>query len=201
MTALAKTTTSAPAKTKARVALEETARTAIATWAASDEPLPAVVVERVGDVEQVSFAEPYGAAGVNMFAAALGTKSDAFTHAALHRLAEGTAKPDGAADVQALNAALAFIRALRPRDEVEATLAIQAALVSAAQARAVRALAMATHWNPYSAAELAVNRLSRTFAVQLEALHKHRGGAHQRVRVEHVSLAPGAQAVFGDVHH
>ena len=45
------------------------------------------------------------------------------------------------------------------------------------------------------------NKLARTFATQMEALRKHRNGGQQRVRVEHVHVHPGGQAIVGDVHH
>jgi hypothetical protein len=43
------------------------------------------------------------------------------------------------------------------------------------------------------------NRLSRTYAAQLEALDKHRGKGQQTVRVEHVTVNAGGQAIVGNV--
>jgi hypothetical protein len=41
------------------------------------------------------------------------------------------------------------------------------------------------------------NKLSRTYATLLEALNRHRGKGMQKMIVEHVNIAPGAQAVVG----
>ncbi len=43
------------------------------------------------------------------------------------------------------------------------------------------------------------NKLSRTFALHMEALDKHRGKGQQKVRVEHVTVNAGGQAIVGSV--
>jgi hypothetical protein len=43
------------------------------------------------------------------------------------------------------------------------------------------------------------NKLSRTYAVLLEALNRHRGKGQQKVTVEHVHVHAGGQAVVGMV--
>ena len=43
------------------------------------------------------------------------------------------------------------------------------------------------------------NKLSRTWAMLLDALNKHRGKGHQKVTVEHVHVHAGGQAVVGNV--
>jgi hypothetical protein len=45
------------------------------------------------------------------------------------------------------------------------------------------------------------NKLSRTFAVLLDALNRHRGKGQQKVTVEHVHVHSGGQAVVGMVGH
>jgi hypothetical protein len=40
-------------------------------------------------------------------------------------------------------------------------------------------------------------KLSRTFAMLLDALNRHRGKGQQRIVVEHVNVHPGGQAVVG----
>jgi hypothetical protein len=44
-------------------------------------------------------------------------------------------------------------------------------------------------------------KLQRTFTAQIEALARLRGKGQQTVRVEHVTVHSGAQAIVGDVHH
>jgi hypothetical protein len=43
------------------------------------------------------------------------------------------------------------------------------------------------------------NKLSRTYAVLLDALNRHRGKGQQKVTVEHVHVHAGGQAVVGMV--
>jgi hypothetical protein len=44
-----------------------------------------------------------------------------------------------------------------------------------------------------------VNKLARTFAVQVETLKRYRSGGEQTVRVEHVNVNAGGQAIVGNV--
>jgi len=50
-------------------------------------------------------------------------------------------------------------------------------------------------------AERAFNKLARTFASQLEALKRYRSAGEQTVRVEHVTVNEGGQAIVGNVAH
>ena len=43
------------------------------------------------------------------------------------------------------------------------------------------------------------NKLTRSFATLLQTLDKHRGKGDQTVRVEHVHVYPGGQAIVGAV--
>jgi hypothetical protein len=43
------------------------------------------------------------------------------------------------------------------------------------------------------------NKLSRTYTTLAEALNRHRGKGTQQVRVEHVHIHEGAQAIVGNV--
>jgi hypothetical protein len=45
------------------------------------------------------------------------------------------------------------------------------------------------------------NKLSRTYAVLLDTLNRHRGKGQQKVTVEHVNVAAGGQAIVGNVDH
>jgi hypothetical protein len=48
-------------------------------------------------------------------------------------------------------------------------------------------------------AERALNKLARTYAMQLEALKRYRTGGEQKVTVQHVSVSEGGQAIVGNV--
>ena len=50
-------------------------------------------------------------------------------------------------------------------------------------------------------AERAFNKLARTFTAQVEALKRYRSAGEQTVRVEHVTVNDGGQAIVGNVTH
>ena len=100
---------------------------------------------------------------------------------------------------ETLNTALAALDGINPQDEVEAMLAIQMVgtyevamemLTRAKQTDSVVAL--------QSCGGLAV-KLLRTYTAQVEALARLRRGGEQKVRVEHVHVHPGGQAIVGSV--
>ena len=50
-------------------------------------------------------------------------------------------------------------------------------------------------------AERAFNKLARTFAAQVETLKRYRSSSEQTMRVEHVTVNNGGQAIVGDVSY
>ncbi|HSF93104.1 MAG TPA: hypothetical protein VLA51_13000, partial [Paracoccaceae bacterium] len=51
------------------------------------------------------------------------------------------------------------------------------------------------------AAERALNKLARTYTMQMDALKRYRTGGQQKVTVGHVTVNAGGQAVVGAVTH
>ena len=99
----------------------------------------------------------------------------------------------------ALNAMIAFVRGLEPKDSLEATLATQMAAVHALTMRLASQLANSTTNKGQEHAERALNKLARTFASQIETLKRYRTGGEQRVTVQHVTVSDNAQAIVGNV--
>ena len=64
---------------------------------------------------------------------------------------------------------------------------------------AARRLANAEMIPQHDSALMAVNKLARTFAAQVEALKKHRSAGEQTIKVEHVTVNEGGQAIVGIV--
>jgi hypothetical protein len=60
-------------------------------------------------------------------------------------------------------------------------------------------LVAATGLPQAESAERGLNKLARTFNLQLEALKRLRSGGEQKVRVEHVHVHEGGQAIVGNV--
>ena len=88
---------------------------------------------------------------------------------------------------------------IEPRDQQEAMLAAQMAAVHNAVMTTARQLAIAEDVRKREIMERSLNRLTRTYAVQMEALRRYRNGGQQKVIVEHVTVNQGGQAIVGTV--
>ena len=131
---------------------------------------------------------------------ALGTTSSDFTNAALFQIQAACRSPFGGISELSMNAALAMIEAAAPKDEIEGALAVQMACTHTA-AMAVLAkldIAFATERRIAAFGSTAA-RLMKAYATQVEVLRRLRHGGHQVVRVEHVHVNDGGQAVIGNV--
>lgn len=102
-------------------------------------------------------------------------------------------------DDTASNFLLSVVRAVKPRDELEALLAVQMGAIHAATMMMARRLNHVETIPQQDAAERALNKLARTYATQLEALKRYRTGGQQKVVVEHVTVNEGGQAIVGAV--
>ena len=101
-------------------------------------------------------------------------------------------------DEHGLNFMLSVIKGIEARDQLEAMLAAQMAAVHVASMTFAR-LAHVDDIPQQDSAERAFNKLTRTFAMQMEALNRYRSGAEQKVTLQHVSVAEGGQAIVGNV--
>ena len=99
------------------------------------------------------------------------------------------------------NFVLSVIEGIEPQDQVETMLAAQMATVHMATMTFARRLANVDCIEQQDSAERAFNKLTRTFAAQLEALKRYRTGGQQTVTVEHVTVNGGGQAIVGPVTH
>jgi hypothetical protein len=131
---------------------------------------------------------------------ALGTMSADFVDASLLQMQAAARSPFGTVSEIHINAALAMVEAAAPKDEIEGALAVQMACTHTA-AMAVLAkldVAFATEQR-VAAFGSAAARLMRTYAAQVEVLRRLRTGGQQFVRVEHVHVNDGGQAVIGNL--
>jgi hypothetical protein len=132
---------------------------------------------------------------------ALGTASAEFVESSLHQLIQAVSHcdmPEGGSEME-LNAALALIESIRPANEVQAALGLQmAATHRLAMAMMGRLRRDMTKSNATVYGGLAT-KLLRAFAAQFEVLDRLRRGGQQTVRVEHVTVQAGGQAIVGHV--
>jgi hypothetical protein len=106
---------------------------------------------------------------------------------------------DGKPDQGALNFMLAVIKGIEPRDQMEAMLAAQMAAVHVQTMVFARRLASVENIAQQDSAQNAFNKLTRTFAAQMEALKRYRTGGEQKMVVQHVHVNEGGQAIVGNV--
>ena len=93
-----------------------------------------------------------------------------------------------------------MIEAVAPKDEIEGALAIQMACTHTAAMAVLGKLDVAFASEQRVAAfGTAAARLMRAYAAQIEVLRRLRNGGQQYVRVEHVHVNDGGQAVIGNV--
>ena len=131
---------------------------------------------------------------------ALGTRDWDFLEGFLTQLAAAGSK-GGKVDGRMLNFMLSVVKGVKPRDQVEAMLAAQMAAVHTAMMTFAWRLAHVKTIPQQDSAERAFNKLGRTFAAQVEALKRYRSRGDQTVRVEHVTVNEGGQAIVGNVSH
>ena len=131
---------------------------------------------------------------------ALGTRDGDFLEGLLLQLADAGSKGQKV-DGRTLNFMLSVVKGITPKDQVEAMLAAQMAAVHTAIMTFACRLADVKTIPQQDSAERAFNKLARTFAAQIEALKRYRSRGDQTVRVEHVTVNEGGQAIVGNVAH
>ena len=131
---------------------------------------------------------------------ALGTSDPDFLNGFLTKLAEAGSK-SAKVEGRELSFMLSVVKGVEPRDQLEALLAAQMAAVHTAIMTFSRRLRQVETIQQQDSAERAFNKLARTFTAQVEALKRYRSRGDQTVRVEHVTVNEGGQAIVGNVTH
>jgi len=133
-----------------------------------------------------------------------GSKSDRFNNSLIDSMVKTGWFPTGMSDedrATKLFVAVTGLQAFRPNDEVEAMLCAQAMAAHHASMECSRRAMLPDQ--PFEAAQglrKAAANASRTFIELLAALDRRRGkGGQQVVRVEHVHVHRGGQAIVGNV--
>jgi hypothetical protein len=173
------------------------------------EPHPPTILEthvqaaatprvKVFDGRAIALDHPDEAAGEAHLMAALGTADRDFCAGVLLQLGDA-ASYGGKIDDGGLNFMLSVVKGVKPRDQVEAMLAAQMAVVHTAAMNSALQLARASTVVQQDFAERAINKLTRTFATQTEALKRYRSGGEPNVTVQNVSVSDGGQAIVGNV--
>jgi hypothetical protein len=109
-------------------------------------------------------------------------------------------RPDSAERTKQIAATRAAMMGMKPRDALEGMLIGQLiAIHNAAMECCRRAMIPGQTFEGGREALNQANKLSRTYALLTEALDRHRGKGQQHIRVEHVNVHAGGQAIVGAV--
>jgi len=156
-----------------------------------------------GEGEAWSIASPHSDLDgwVHRLRDVFGTPSGEFAAANVERLSNIVRRKDPESSRGYVNAALASIEAIGPKDELEAMLAVQMAATHDMQMNMLCRLKNTDTLEGLEAYGNLATKLARTFTAQVDALAKLRRGGEQTVRVEHVHVYPGGKAVVGTVNN
>ena len=176
-------------------------RTAAETYFAEARerpPAPALKIEAKNGVDKISIDHPDQALGFCLLMEATGTTDFKFLHGLLGQLVKAGSK-NGEPNEDDVNFMLSVIKGAEPRDQFEAMLAAQMAVVHTQTMSSACRLANVDTIQQQDSAERAFNKLARTFTMQIEAFKRYRTGGQQKVTVEHVTVNAGGQAIVGNV--
>ena len=147
---------------------------------------------------------------------AFGTRSRQFVYSMLKGLGNATADHSlnldfspASPDQTAFNAALAVIDGVRPKDEIEAMLAAHMAVTNIVLLELVARTRGAVAGHRYEGNGIKrldvlgnlTTKFMRTYTMQVEALARKRRKGQQNIRVKHVHVYAGGQAVVGNLSH
>jgi hypothetical protein len=164
------------------------------------KPSVRLKVSKNGSDPRIGFDHPNERIGQALVMEALASADADFVNGIVSQLANASGR-GREIDEYGLNFMLSVIKGIEPRDQLEAMLASQMAAVHVASMTFARRLACVENIPQQDSAERAFNKLTRTFAMQMEALKRYRAGAEQKVTLQHVSVAEGGQAIIGNVTH
>lgn len=160
--------------------------------------VPAVTVGQGKESGTLDFDHPDNAVAACLVAGAVGTNDLDFLGGILVQIANAASKGQ-TVDAGAVNYMLSMVKGVEPRDQIEAMLAAQMAAVHNATMTFARRLNNVENIPQQDSAERAFNKLVRAFTAQVEALKRYRSAGEQTVRVEHVTVNEGGQAIVGNV--
>jgi hypothetical protein len=143
--------------------------------------------------------EPYY--GRFLLMKALGTFEPDFYAGIVPQLAKAVTLGQSLDEVS-LNFMIAVIKGVEPRDQLECMLAAQMGAIHMLTMDFARRLNNAAdNIAQRDSVERTLNKLARTFSVQVETLKRYRSNGEQRVTMQHVSVGEGGQAIVGNVNH
>lgn len=166
---------------------------------AKRKPSPRLKLKMLNDNKgNLIFDHPNPAVAEKLFKESLATVDNDLVFGLVNQVAKTTSL-DNQPDESGINMTLSMIRAIQPRDELETMLATQMAAIHNATMDFAKRLTTVDNLAQQDSASNALNKLARTFTIQIEALKRYRSTGEQKMTVQHVTVNDGGQAVIGDV--
>ncbi len=159
---------------------------------------PRIKISRDEKAATFSLDHPNQLTGYALLTEALGTADLDFVNGLLKQLANAASQAHQA-DESRINFLLSVVKGVKPKDRLEAMLAAQMGAIHMATMMFAGRLGQVATIQQQDSTEGALNKLARTFAVQMETLKRYRTGGEQKVTVQHVSVNEGGQAIVGNV--
>jgi hypothetical protein len=91
------------------------------------------------------------------------------------------------------------LKGIAPKDQIEGMLATQMIATHHAALNDFAIAAQSETMDIRAAALSSANKLTRTYAAQMEALNRYRGKGQQKMTVEHVHINSNVQAIIGNI--
>lgn len=131
-----------------------------------------------------------------------GSRSDGFNMAVVNQAINASWRPEPGSELEAMTVqrVMATFQGIAPKDETEGLLAAQMVAVHNAAMECFRRAMLPDQMLPSREMNLRLgDKLSKTYAQQMETLKRYRKKAEQTVRVERVVVEDGGQAIVGTV--
>jgi hypothetical protein len=164
----------------------------------AEPPVPRLKIVRKFGAPTIVPDHPDQSVGYALLQEAIGTCSREFLGTILVQLGHVCSR-NGTIDPVQLDFMFSVVRDIRPPDQIVAMLAIQMAAVHWLMIFPLESGSRLSNLGEQEIADRMFNRLTRTFAMQIEALKRYRTGGEQKVTVQHVSVNEGGQAIVGNV--
>ena len=157
-------------------------------------------VNSSGKATQVSVDHPDQAVGCMITMSSLGTENAHFVDGLLNQIINISGRGQDV-DASKLTQIFALVQGIGPTNETEAMLATQMAAIHNATMMAARRLNYVDNVEQQDSASNMLNKLARTFAIQVETLKKYRSTGEQNILVQHqhVTVNEGGQAIVGNI--
>jgi hypothetical protein len=165
---------------------------------AGDRPLAPIKATKSADALTIAFDHPDQALVGTRMANSFATADPQFCEGLLLQISHFASNRAGDLDTKAMDFMLATVKGIAPQDPIETLLSIQMAAVHTATITAAKQLKTAEFVDGRDHALTALNKCARTFALQVETLKKHRSTGEQSIRVQHVTVNDGGQAIVAD---